>query len=94
MENRVVSQVSLGEQIRRARRLLGLSQAELAGKLGLTSGQSVSDWERGYGSRIPIRTLKVLIEVLNLDKSVVFEMYLAQEKEKLARKIEAEFYKV
>jgi transcriptional regulator with XRE-family HTH domain len=93
MENRVSQQVGLGELIRRARRLMGLSQAELATKLGLTSGQSVSDWERGYGSRIPIRTLKTLIEVLSLDQKMVFEMYLHQEKEKLAKKIEAEFYR-
>ena len=83
----------LGELLRKSRKSLGLSQADVAHKLGLTSGQSVSDWERGYGSRVPIKTLKILISLYRLDQHVVLQLYINQEKDKLARKIESEFFK-
>lgn len=39
----------LGANIRRAREGAGLTQQELANRLGgKTNGQRISDWERGY----------------------------------------------
>jgi DNA-binding transcriptional regulator YiaG len=39
------------EEIRKARRELGLSQSEMAAVMGLRGAPSVSEWERGI--RIP-----------------------------------------
>jgi transcriptional regulator with XRE-family HTH domain len=36
-----------GEEIRAARQRLGLTQEQLAGKMGLHGKQTVSQWERG-----------------------------------------------
>lgn len=69
-----------------------LSQMDVARYLGLQTAQSVSDWERNYGSSIPIPALKKLVRLYGLSENEVFEMVLEFQYEKLKEKLEAEFY--
>ena len=82
----------LGKLLKAVRKKKSFSQAEIAGHLGLKSGQSISDWERGYGSPIPIKALKKLIHIYELKVEEVLELYLQREKEKLAVKLSKEFF--
>jgi transcriptional regulator with XRE-family HTH domain len=51
------------EKIREARKAAGITQTELAAKLGVTSG-AVSQWEKGL-TRPEIGKLKQLADALN-----------------------------
>lgn len=52
------------EKIREARKAAGITQTELAAKLGVTSG-AVSQWEKGL-TRPEIGKLKQLADVLKI----------------------------
>ena len=57
--------IRTGALIRRLRRELGLTQLQLAGRLGV-SDKAVSKWERGLGSP-EVSTLPRLSQVLGVD---------------------------
>lgn len=80
--------------LRRSRRARGLSQTDLARELGLPSAQLVSNWERGYGPRIPISALKKLIQFFKIPQTLAFEAYLQDERERMQRRLMAEFKKL
>lgn len=66
-----------------------MSQKNFAKALGLGSGQLTSNWERGYGSPMPISALKRMIKVFDLDSEDTLEAYIHDAKERLAKKIRA-----
>lgn len=66
---------SLGDYLRGQRINAGLSQAKLAKKLGYTSAQFVSNWERRI-STPPLCTLKKLVTILKLDRDRVIDICL------------------
>lgn len=82
----------LGAYLKNARVDKQLSQADVAKFLKLQSPQSISDWERGYGSLIPLKTLKKLIKLYHLDTSEVFEILLNYQLTNLEAKLTREFY--
>jgi transcriptional regulator with XRE-family HTH domain len=82
----------LGDYLRQSRLKLNLSQADVAKFLGVGSAQSVSDWERGYGSLIPIPYLKKLIKHYGLAEDRVYEMILDFQFAKIESKLKKEFY--
>ena len=57
--------IRTGALIRRLRRELGLTQLQLAGRLGV-SDKAVSKWERGLGNP-EVSTLPRLSQVLGVD---------------------------
>ena len=59
----------LGPQLREARQRSGLSQAELAGSLGM-SRATVSAIERGRCDEIGVRKLAALLEMVGLELHV------------------------
>lgn len=54
----------------------GLSQGEVAGKLGYSTSQFVSNWERGI-SQPPLTSLKTLSELYKCSLDEMFEVMLA-----------------
>ncbi|MBX3032689.1 MAG: helix-turn-helix domain-containing protein [Bdellovibrionaceae bacterium] len=82
----------LGAFLQTARRKKGLSQIEVAGYLKLQSAQSISDWERNYGSGVPIQSLKQLIKLYGLKDQQVFKLLLDHEFQKLKRCLTEDFY--
>ena len=78
--------------LRDARVRAGLSQLEVALKLGLNSPQSISDWERGAVGSIPIPSLKQLVKLYRLDAETVFDALLAIQTERLHKKLHAKFF--
>ena len=59
--------VNLGILIRNRREKIGMTQIELSEKLGLTSSQFVSLFERGK-SKVPLSSLKLICEAIGLNK--------------------------
>lgn len=78
--------------LKNARQAKGLSQADVAERLGLNSPQSVSDWERNYGSGVPVPTLKKLIKIYGLDPQEVFDALLDYQQNKLEAQLTREFF--
>ncbi len=83
----------LGHFLREARIEKGLSQGDVAQHLKLHSPQSVSDWERGYGSGVPIKSLKRLVKLYDLDCDEVFDLLLDYQFGRLQKSLEKEFFK-
>src|SRR4051812_222367 len=82
----------LGSYLKNAREGRGLSQIQVAKILGLKTGQCVSDWERNRGSTIPVKALKKLIGLYELDAADVFEVLLNHHLLRLERKLTGDFF--
>jgi transcriptional regulator with XRE-family HTH domain len=67
--------MTAGEFFKEARIKAGLSQVDVAKKFGWTSGQQVSNAERGL-SQFPIRRLKALCHLLGVDPREGLKIYL------------------
>jgi transcriptional regulator with XRE-family HTH domain len=65
----------LADFLREKRIVSGLSQMDIAKKLGYTSAQFVSNWERGLSSP-PIHTLRKLSEYYQIPPDSLFEIAL------------------
>lgn len=76
----------LSRCLRQARIRAGFTQAELAQKLGYTSPQFVSNWERGV-ARPPLSKTKELIELLKMSKKTYIQVLLKDEKQNLIREL-------
>lgn len=87
-----VKKLELGPCLKACRQKNDLSQGDVAHHLRLKSAQSISDWERGYGSAIPIKALKKLISLYKMDEDVVFEKFLEFKVAKLEEKLRSLFY--
>jgi transcriptional regulator with XRE-family HTH domain len=85
--------MDLGQYLKNARLKLKLSQLDVAKVLKLGSAQSISDWERNYGSSVPLKTLRKLCNVYRLDENEAFKHALDFQKGKLEQKMRKEFFK-
>lgn len=65
----------LADFLREKRIESGYSQMDIAKKLGYTSAQFVSNWERGLSSP-PIHTLKKLSELYKIQPDKLFDIAL------------------
>lgn len=88
----IMKRPDLGTILKEARLKKGLSQLDVAEHLKLHSAQSVSDWERGYGSGVPLPSLKQLIKLYDLSTDLVFEALLEYQYQKLEKSLTEEFY--
>ncbi|MCC7440933.1 MAG: helix-turn-helix transcriptional regulator [Bdellovibrionales bacterium] len=82
------STADFGAYLKAARLRAGLTQADVARHLGLRSGQSISDWERNYGSSVPSPALVKLIALYRLRAGEVLENLYAYESAILRRELE------
>ncbi len=78
--------------LKEARLEVGLSQVDLADKLGYETSQFVSDWERGIHSP-PVKNLYKICKLLGVAEQKVFDLFVEIAKEKLAVDLEKEFKK-
>jgi transcriptional regulator with XRE-family HTH domain len=58
---------TMGTRIRTLREAKGLTQAQLAEKVGVTKG-AVSAWETGYAKNLRLQTFLRLLDVLGVSK--------------------------
>jgi len=81
--------VRFGSYLKTSRENLGLSQNEVAQKIGHGSGQFISNIERGKCA-LPVRTLGELIKYYRLDTSEVIQMMVSDYRSKLEQDLLAE----
>lgn len=67
--------MNLAKFLKDKRLQAGFSQGDVAKKLGYTSPQFVSNWERGL-SRPPTTTLRKLAQIYNISLNEMFETVL------------------
>lgn len=79
-----VWEMQLGEFIVGRREKLGLTQKDVADRLGLTTGQFISNWERGV-SYPPNTMLKKLASVLQTQPMTLVELKTAVYMERICR---------
>jgi transcriptional regulator with XRE-family HTH domain len=81
-ENGTSPQLNVGRFLRTARKRADLTQAELAQQLGLASGQSISNIERGVVP-FPGDHIKGITDALGLDQVELVNRLLEVQKQKL-----------
>jgi len=69
--------MSLRDKIKAARQKKGLSQQRLAKTLGYSSGQFVSNWERGL-SYPPVDRLAKMILIFDLNEEEILNQYIKE----------------
>lgn len=80
--------MKLKDKLKLARESKGFSQSKLAKVLGYSSGQFVSNWERGQ-SYPPVDRLAKMSLIFNLDHEELIQLYvleLSEEKKKAFKK--------
>lgn len=82
---------NLALYLKRKRIGAGLSQRQVARKLGYTTAQFVSNWERGI-SEPPISALKTLAVLYELDADELFEVTLNHIVSKVTIKMRQQFF--
>lgn len=70
----------------------GVSQGAVAKKLGYTSPQFISNWERGL-SRPPISTLRKIAQIYGIHMDEMFEIVLQTSILELTTELTDKFYK-
>jgi transcriptional regulator with XRE-family HTH domain len=68
----------IGEYFRDRRIDAGLTQADVAQALGLSTGQFISNWERGV-SMPPMDYLPKLVKLYKMSKSELVELYTSEQ---------------
>lgn len=64
--------LELSAYLREARENAGLTQTEVASRLGYSNSQFISNWERGL-STPPLNTLRTLSKMYHIDMDELFE---------------------
>jgi len=70
----------------------GLSQADVAKKLGYTSSQFISNWERGL-SKPPVATLRKLADLYGVSLNEIFDVVLQNTIEEVKADFKEKFFK-
>jgi transcriptional regulator with XRE-family HTH domain len=83
----------LSEFLKEKRTLAGLTQAEVAEKLGYTTAQFISNWERGI-SNPPISTIKKICQLYKVSNEEVYEIVLAQSIQEVTDSLRAKFSQI
>lgn len=77
---------STGLYFRKMREAQGLSQAEVAERLGYKTSQLISNWERGLCSP-PLNQLYTLVKLYKLNKKEVIDIFLKETKTLLDQRL-------
>lgn len=86
MQTATTASTNIGAFIRKARLEKGFSQKKLASKIGLTSGQNISNWESG-GIQPRLSYLKKVCKVLDIDPAKVETVLVKQYAREVAREM-------
>lgn len=76
----------LGRYLKNARVSQNLTQMDVAERIGLTSPQFISNWERGLCS-VSVSTIKKLIRIYKLDKKEVISLLLDIEEKHIRKNL-------
>ena len=87
----MIKKACVSELLKKARSEKGLSQAEVAKKLGYSSPQFISNWERGLASP-PIPKLKKLCKIYDLPLDKAYDAILAATLKTVEHKLHRDFY--
>lgn len=82
---------ALSEFLKEKRTQASLSQKDVADKLGYSSAQFISNWERGLSSP-PMHTLKKLAEMYNVNIDEMFDVILESTLEQVRVDLQKKFY--
>ncbi|MBK9322215.1 MAG: helix-turn-helix transcriptional regulator [Bdellovibrionaceae bacterium] len=82
---------ALSEFLKEKRTLSGLSQKDVAEKLGYSSAQFISNWERGHSSP-PIHTLRKLAELYEVNVDEMFDVILESALDQVRMDLHNKFY--
>lgn len=80
--NKAPSQKRIGQFLKQHRVKVGLTQSDVAQKLGYTSPQFISNIERGLCSA-PVKHLKDFAKMYNLDTEELIRLLLAEHESQL-----------
>ena len=84
--------MDLAKFLREKRIEVGLSQGAVAKKLGYTSPQFVSNWERGL-SRPPVATLRKIAQIYQIAPNEMFDAILKTTISEVTTELTEKFYK-
>lgn len=76
--------------LRECRMRSGLSQMQVARKLGYGTAQFISNWERGV-SEPPLKALKILAKVYSVSVDDIFQVVLKTTIEKVTEDLKTKF---
>lgn len=83
----------LAEFLKNRRIQKGLTQSAVAEKLGYTTSQFISNWERGISSP-PMKTLKKLSKMYGVSPEEVYEIVLEVSVQEVTSKLQRNFFSV
>lgn len=86
LKSRELKYHSVGVFLRGARESTGLTQREVSIKLGYSTSQFISNFERGVALP-PLQKMKVLAKLYKLSISELIEAVLDCEKERMSREL-------
>lgn len=81
----------LGEFLQQKRIAAGFSQLDISTKLGYSTPQFVSNWERGL-SAPPITVLKKIAQIYNVSADDLFEIVLTAKIQEVTKDLKRKFY--
>lgn len=84
--------MDLSKFLKEKRIQAGLSQGDVAKKLGYTSPQFISNWERGL-ARPPVTTIRKLAQIYKIDTDEMFDVVLKSTVDDLTVELTEKFYK-
>jgi len=81
----------LAQFLKEKRSQSGLSQKDVAMKLGYSTSQFISNWERGI-SQPPIHTLRTLAQMYNVSAEQMFNVLLENTMVQVQEDLKKKFY--
>jgi len=81
----------LAQFLKEKRTQSGLSQKDVATKLGYSTSQFISNWERGI-SQPPINTLRTLADMYNVAAEQMFNVLLEETMQQVQADLKKKFY--
>jgi transcriptional regulator with XRE-family HTH domain len=89
MSNKIL--IPLSEYLQTSRTKAGLTQKDISKKLGYTSPQFISNWERGI-SQPPLNVLHKLVKMYDLNRDELFDILLNQAVTDVSTDLREKFY--
>ena len=86
-----VNRVLLSVYLKECRVKAGLTQRDISAKLGYTSPQFISNWERGK-SQPPLNVVRKLIKLYSINRDELFDILLNQTIIDVTRELRKKFY--
>ena len=81
----------LAKFLKEKRTLVGLSQKDVATKLGYSTSQFISNWERGI-SQPPIHTLRTLAQMYGVAADQMFQVLVTATIDQVQEDLRQKFY--